>query len=70
MIEKNTKVQYYTSDKPAGPINENWVTDDSQEKIAVGDYSTANTNTAHLQVDGSLIDAAVKKTKLVFKNYA
>jgi hypothetical protein len=67
MIENGVKVQFYTSDKPMGPINENWVTDDSQEREAVGDRSNRN-DTANLRVDGSLIDAAVKRTKIVFKD--
>jgi hypothetical protein len=67
MIENGIKVQFYTSDKPMGPMNENWVTDDSQEREAVGDRSNRN-DTSHQQIDGSLIDAAVKKTKIVFKN--
>lgn len=69
MIENGVKVQFYTSDKPMGPMNENWVTDDSQERQAVGDYSNRN-DTSHQQIDGSMIDSIVKKTKMVFKNYA
>lgn len=67
MIENGVKVQFYTSDKPAGPMNENWVTDDSQEREAVGDRSNRN-DTTHLRIDASLIDAAVKRTQIVFKN--
>ena len=67
MIENGIRVKFYTSDKPMGPMNENWVTDDSQEREAVGDRSNRN-DTAHLRVDGSLIDATVKRTKIVFKN--
>jgi hypothetical protein len=67
MIENGVRVQFYTSDKPAGPINENWVTDDSQERQAVGERSNRN-DTSHIRVDGSLIDAEVKRTKIVFKN--
>ena len=67
MIENNVRVQYYTSDKPAGPMNENWVTDDSQERQAVSDFSKRD-DTAYQRVDGSLIDAVVKRSKIVFKN--
>jgi hypothetical protein len=69
IVQEGRRVQFYTSDKPAGPINENWVTDDSQERQAVGERYDRN-DTSHLRIDGSLIDATVKKTKIVFKNYA
>lgn len=69
IVQEGRRVQFYTSDKPAGPINENWVTDDSQERQAVGERYDSNDN-AHLRIDGSLIDATVKKTKIVFKNYS
>ena len=67
IVENGIRVKFYTSDKPMGPMNENWVTDDSQERQAVGDRSNMN-DTSYQRVDGSLIDAAVKRTKIVFKN--
>jgi len=66
--EKNIKIQYYTSDKPAGPQNENWVTDDSQERAIIG--APKVNDSYRFQIDSSLIDSTIKKTKIVFKNYA
>jgi hypothetical protein len=66
--EKNIKVQFYTSDKPAGPQNENWVTDDSQERARIG--APKVNDSYRFQIDSSLIDSAIKKNKIVFKNYA
>jgi hypothetical protein len=64
----NKNIQYYTADKPAGPINENWVVDDSQERMAVGEKP--RNDAYRLKIDGSLIDEAAKRTGVVFKNYA
>jgi hypothetical protein len=66
--EKNIKVQFYTSDKPAGPQNENWVVDDSQERIKIG--APKVDDSYRFQIDSSLIDWTKNKTKIVFKNYA
>ena len=66
--QKNIKIQYYTSDKPAGPQNENWVTDDSQERAIIG--APKVNDSYRFQIDSSLIDSTIKKTKIVFKNYA
>jgi len=65
ITEKNTRVQFYTSDKPAGPQNESWVTDDSEERAAVG--APKVDDSYRFQIDSSLIDPAVKKTKIVFR---
>jgi hypothetical protein len=68
ITEKNTKIQFYTADKPAGPQNENWVTNDSQERAMVG--ANKVDDSYRFQIDSSLIDSNVKNTKIVFKNYA
>jgi hypothetical protein len=65
---KQKQIQYYTSDKPAGPNNENWVTDDSQERQRIGE--PPQRDAYRFKIDSSLIDETAKRFGIVFKNYA
>jgi hypothetical protein len=65
---KQKRIQYYTSDKPAGPNNENWVTDDSQERQRIGE--PPQRDAYRFKIDSSLIDETAKRFGIVFKNYA
>ena len=67
-MNQKEKIQYYTADRPAGPINEIWVTDDSQERQAIGE--PPRNDAYRFKIDSSLIDEAAKRMGVVFKNYA